>query len=138
MNIDGKNLIVGRLATVVAKKALLGEEVNIFNCNELVISGNKKTILAKFKRFSEMGTHTTGPYQPKEPFRIAKRIIRGMVPYKQAKGKEAFARIKCYNDVPEEFKDLKLETIKDCNVNETLISKYLTLKEISKGIGGKE
>lgn len=137
MNIDGTNLIMGRLATIVAKKALLGEEIKIFNCNKIVLTGNKKHLAAEFKRKREQGTHTTGPFQPKEPFRIAKRKIRGMLPYKQSKGKIAFERIKCYNSVPEEFKDLKLETIKNANIDNSLTSKYLTLKEISKLMGGK-
>jgi len=137
MNIDGTNLIIGRLATVVAKKAILGEEVNIFNCDKIVITGNRSHTLSEFKRFTEMGTHTTGPFQPKEPFRIAKKKIRGMLPYKQEKGKIAFKRIKCFNNVPEEFKDTKLETVDGANVDNSLISKYITLKEISKFLGGK-
>jgi len=137
MNIDGTNLIMGRIATVVAKKALLGEEVNIFNCDKIVITGNKKHILSEFKRKREMGTHTTGPFQPKEPFRIAKRKIRGMIPYKQGRGREAFKRIKCYNGIPVEFKDLKLEIINGANIDNSLTSKYLTLKEISNFLGGK-
>lgn len=137
MNIDGTNLIMGRLATVVAKKAILGEEVNIFNCDKVVISGNKSHVFGAFKRFNVMGTHTTGPFQPKESFRIAKKKIRGMLPYKQEKGKIAFKRIKCYNNVPEEFKDAKLETIDAANIDNSLNSKYVTLKEISKFLGGK-
>ncbi|MBW3020615.1 50S ribosomal protein L13 [Candidatus Woesearchaeota archaeon] len=138
MNIDGKNLIMGRLAAIVAKKALLGEQINIFNCDEIVITGEKSRIFSDFKRVKEMGTHSTGPHQPKESFRIAKKKIRGMLPYKQSKGSEALARIKCFNKVPEEFKDAKLETIENINVDNTLISKYVTLKEISKFLGGKD
>ncbi len=137
MNIDGTNLRVGRVGTIVAKKALMGEEINIFNCAEMVISGNKSDILAKHKRFNEMGTHSTGPFQPKQSFRIVKRMIRGMLPYKKERGSKALALIKCYNKVPEEFKDLKLETIESTDVDNSLISKYMTIKEISKFLGGK-
>jgi len=30
-----------------------------------------------------------------------------MLSYKQARGKEAFRRIKCYNEIPDEYKDAK-------------------------------
>ena len=138
MNINGKDLIVGRLGTIIAKKALLGETINVFNANELVISGTRKAILAKFKRFQEMGTHSTGPFQPKEPQKIAKKIVRGMLPYKQARGRTALDKIKFYNNIPKEFENEKLESIEGCDVNNTLISKYLTLKEISNLLGGKQ
>jgi len=60
-----------------------------------------------------------------------------MLPYKQPKGRDAFERIKCYNGIPEEFKDAKLETIKEANIDNSLMSKYLTIKEICKLMGGK-
>ena len=40
--IDANELILGRLATQVAKKLLLGVEVQIINCEKAVISGTKK------------------------------------------------------------------------------------------------
>ena len=45
MIIDASNLILGRLATFVAKQALLGEQVFIANCEKSVISGDKANIL---------------------------------------------------------------------------------------------
>jgi len=137
MNIDGKNLRLGRIATVAAKKALLGEEVNIFNCNEVVITGNKKHLLSEFKRKREMGTHSTGPFQPRVSFRFVKRAIRGMLPYKKSKGRDAFERIKCYSTIPNEFKDIKLESLKEAHIDNSLMSKYLTVKELCKSMGGK-
>ena len=37
MIIDAKNLVLGRMATVVAKEALLGEKIDIINCEKAVV-----------------------------------------------------------------------------------------------------
>ena len=42
MIIDGTNLILGRIATFAAKKALEGEQVVIVNCESIVVTGGKK------------------------------------------------------------------------------------------------
>ena len=56
MLIDANNKIVGRLGTVVAKKALLGEKIDIVNAENAVISGRKDVIFAKFKQKVSRGT----------------------------------------------------------------------------------
>jgi len=44
MIIDATNLILGRLGTYVAKKALLGNKIDIVNCENSVVTGNRKRI----------------------------------------------------------------------------------------------
>ncbi len=135
MNIDAKNLIVGRFATIAAKKALLGETVNIYNCEKAYITGKKKSILLGYKRKREMGTPLKGPFIHRSPEKIVKRIIRGMLPYKQEKGRKAFKKIKCYRGMPEDVKNA--ETIKKANINKVSNLNYVSVKEISKFLGGK-
>ena len=50
MLIDSKNIILGRLASFAAKHALLGENVDIVNCESAVITGNKKRTFSSEKR----------------------------------------------------------------------------------------
>jgi len=135
MNIDAKNLIVGRFATIAAKKALLGETVNIYNCEEAYITGKKKSILLSYKRKRDMGVPLKGPFIHRSSEKIVKRIIRGMHPYKQEKGRKAFKKIKCYRGMPDDIKDA--ETIKEANINKVSNLKYIKIKEISKFLGGK-
>lgn len=135
MNIDATNLIIGRMATVAAKKALLGEDVNIINCDKAVITGNKKFLLSEFKRKRDMGIPSKGPFIHRSPEKIVKRTIRGMLPYKQEKGKNAFKRIRCYNGAPEDIKDAK--TIRGADVKKVPNLKYVSLMEISKFLGKK-
>ena len=57
---------------------------------------------------------------------LLKRGIRGMLPdHRRGIGKQAFLRIKCYDGVPEEFKDKKMMKI---SAPQKL--KYIELKEL--------
>ncbi len=137
MIIDATDLIMGRIATKAAKSALMGEKVDIVNCESAVISGGKENILAKYKRFRDMGNPKFGPYMPRMPDRFLRRAIKRMLPYKQPKGKEAFKRIMCYIGVPDEFKDKKLDTVKEANMSKLPNVKYVTLKDVCKFMGAK-
>lgn len=137
MIIDATNLILGRLATFAAKKALLGEKVDIINCEKAVITGDPKTTYARFKQKRDMGIPLKGPYPSRMPDRIVRRTIRGMLPRKKAKGRYAFSRVMCYIGVPEKLKDKKTETIKEADVSKVPSLKYTTVGEISKLLGAK-
>jgi large subunit ribosomal protein L13 len=134
--IDGKDLILGRLAAYTAKKALLGETINIVNAEKVVITGTPGYVLSAQKRKREMGAPLIGPYYPRMPERIVKRTIRGMIPYKKPRGKEAFARIKCYAGIPDDFKSEKLVTFNHMNAEKTN-AKYVSIEEVSKHFGAK-
>lgn len=133
--IDAKDLIVGRLATYTAKQALLGEEIAIVNCKEAIITGKSKKTISKTKDKREMGDTFSGPFYPKRSDRIMKRIIRGMLPYKKTRGREALKRIKCYVGVPEELKDKEIEKLDSANIKNSKTLKYTTLGRISRSMG---
>jgi len=107
--IDGKNAVLGRLASYAAKEALKGEEIVILNCDEILITGNKKKIEADFKEErSRVGHSQKGPKHSKSSEKMVKRTIRGMLPdHRKGKGKIAFKKIKCYVGVPKEFQESK-------------------------------
>jgi large subunit ribosomal protein L13 len=136
MIIDAKNKIVGRIGTVAAKRALLGETIDIVNCDEAVISGKKGYILNEFKRKQEMGTFK-GPFLPKMPDRFVRRMIRGMLPYKQDKGRNAYKRIKCYIGVPKGFEGKDFFEIEGANVSKIKETSYVKIVEICKKLGAK-
>ncbi len=137
MIIDASNLILGRLASYAARQVLLGEKVDIVNCEKAVVTGNKANILARYIQKVHRGIPLQGPYFPKQPDRIVRRTVRGMLPRKQAKGREAFKNVMCYIGVPEGFKDKKLETVEAANIGRSSTLRYMPLKEIAKHIGGK-
>lgn len=135
--IDATNLILGRMATEVAKKALLGEKVDIVNCENAVISGNRAQILEKYKHKIERGAPATGPFFPRTPERLVKRTIRGMLPYKQYKGKIAYKQIKCYAGTPEKLKNEKFHKIEKADVGKLPNYKYISIKKVCEFLRGK-
>jgi len=103
--IDGKNAVLGRLASYVAKEALKGEEIIVLNCEEIIITGNKKNIEENFeKKRGRVGSSQKGPKHHRTCEKIVKRTIRGMIPdHRGGRGKIAFKKIKCYSKIPKEF-----------------------------------
>ncbi|MCD4760096.1 50S ribosomal protein L13 [archaeon] len=132
MIIDANELIAGRMATGVAKKALLGEKIDIVNCENALITGKKKEIFERFKVRRDRGDALKGPYNPTMSDRFIRRMIRGMLPYKQEKGRLAFKRVMCYLGVPDEFKDKKFETIKSAHISKSKTMSYTTIGELCK------
>jgi|SRR3989338_784793 len=137
MIIDATNLIIGRMASEVAKKALLGEKIDVVNCENAVISGNMAQILAKYRQRRERGTPTTGPFFPRAPEMLVKRAIRGMLPYKQYKGKTAFKRIRCYSGIPAELRNDKLNKIENAELKKLPNYNYITVKDVCIFLRGK-
>ena len=136
--IDATNSIAGRLASHVAKQALLGNKISVINSEKAVMTGNKDVVAEKYRyRRSDQGRPQKGPIIYRTPDRFLKRIIRGMLPYKRQRGAEAFKNIKCYKGVPPEFKDKKAQLIKPANVAKLTVVKYTTVAEICKYMGGK-
>ena len=131
MIVDATDLIVGRLATFVAKQALLGEQVDIVNSEKAVVSGSKKDVLAKYLRKVQMGNITKGPFLHRSADRLLRRSIRGMLPYKQSKGADAFKRIMCHIGTPKKFEGQESKTIENAQSKKLPNYKYITLKEIS-------
>ncbi len=137
MIIDANNLILGRLGTFAAKKALLGERVDIVNCENCVITGDKYRIFKKYDNLLKKGTQSKGPFVYRMPHRFVKRAIRGMLPYKKERGIKAFKNIKCYIGVPEKLKNQKFDTIKSANVEKVPNLDYVKVKDICMHIGAK-
>ncbi len=140
MIIDATNLILGRMASFAAKKVLLGEHIDIINCEKAIVSGNKKSIFQKYQARLERGSKSRGPFTYRRPDMFVKRVIRGMLPYRKEIGKKALKQIKCYIGVPEQLKDKSAEPmnkIKKMDVLELSVIKYTTVKDICRLLGWK-
>lgn len=137
--IDAERALLGRLASYTAKKALEGEEIVILNAEKAIISGTKERVLEEVKR--KLGTRTLGnvkksPTHPRRPDIYVRRVIRGMLPWKKPRGKEAFKRIKVFVGVPEEYGDehpVKLEGADSAKLK----CPRTTVIELVKEIGGR-
>ena len=127
--IDGTNMTLGRLASYAAKEALKGEDITILNCENVIITGNKKDILKEFReKKSKIGSGHHGPKYSLDIEKIIKRTIRGMIPnHRKGIGKIAYKRIKCYKGIPSEFKSSEKETSNKINQG-----KYFRIGELIK------
>jgi large subunit ribosomal protein L13 len=132
--IDANNLILGRMATVVAKRLLQGEHIMIINAETAIISGKKLSQVKKAKKKLEIGHPRKGPYFPRRPDRYVKRAIRGMLPRKKPKGKDAYKRLRVFIGTPQKYKDYPVETITAAN-SDKLKCSYLTVGELTREIG---
>jgi ribosomal protein uL13 len=107
--IDGKNAVLGRLASYSAKEALKGEEIVILNCEQVIITGNRKDTKETFERKKRrVGSGQKGPKHSRLAEKIVRRTIRGMLPnHRKGRGKIAFRKIKCFVGIPKEFQEAK-------------------------------
>ncbi|MEM0007525.1 MAG: 50S ribosomal protein L13 [Candidatus Bathyarchaeia archaeon] len=132
INADG--LILGRMASIIAKRLLKGEKIAVVNAEKAIISGKKKNKVREAKEFLEVGHLGKGPIHPRRPDRILRRTIRGMLPYKQPKGKQAYKRLRVFIGVPDELKNREMETIEEAQAKK-LTCPYFTLGELAREIG---
>ncbi|MEM2875739.1 MAG: 50S ribosomal protein L13 [Candidatus Bathyarchaeia archaeon] len=132
--IDSSGLILGRLASVVAKRLLSGENIVIVNAENAVISGEKMRVFREAKSFLSVGHPGRGPYHYRRPDRMLRRAVRGMLPRRKPKGMEAYGRLKVYLGVPDEYKESRFEVIPEAKA-ERLRCPYVTLGELAKEIG---
>jgi large subunit ribosomal protein L13 len=132
--IDAKGLILGRMSSIVAKRLLQGETIVVLNSEKAAISGKRLQIVKDAKSFLEVGHPRKGPYHPRRPDRIVRRTIRGMLPWKKPKGRQAYKRLKVYLGAPKEFDGKEIQSILDASA-EKLKSPYITVGELAKEIG---
>jgi len=135
--IDASNLILGRMASHVAKKALEGEHVIVVNAEKAVIAGRRKRILERVKtrlRTRTLGSLEKGPTHPRRSDTLMRRVIRGMLPWKKPHGKDAYRRVKVYIGTPGELIGKTPMRLPEAEVSK-LRGPYVSVEEIVKEIG---
>lgn len=136
--INGKNLILGRLASKVAEELLKGKKIDIINAEKVIIVGSEKQICAKYKQRvdrADLSNPLKGPHFPRMPDMLVRRTVRGMLPVRQARGQKAFKNLMVYMNVPKEFESSKAITVKEAEF--TGDSKHITVAQLSKKLGAK-
>ncbi len=132
--IDGTNKVMGRLASQVAKKLISGEEVHLINAEKLVIIGNPAQISQRYltkRGIRHKGTPERSPVWPRIPHMLVKKMIKGMLPHENSRGRDALRRLRVYTGNPK-----KLEAaVKVEGADFDGISKHVTIHELCKSIG---
>lgn len=134
MNIDAKDTMLGRVASYAAKQALNGENVVIFNCELAMISGKRYNIMERYHKKVERGDPFHGAFYPRVPREFFRRTIRGMLPYAQPRGREAYKRIKCFVGMPERFKNEKMEIVEKANIKKIKNIVCMSVKELCRSL----
>lgn len=135
--IDADGLLLGRMASIVAQRALAGEEIAIVNAEKAIISGSRAQVIEHYTTKRERGSREGGPFFPRRPDHIVKRTIRGMLPYKRERGIAAFKRIKTYVGVPTQFVGMETETLESAHISRLSSPRYVTVGAISTNLGAK-
>lgn len=111
--IDAKGAVLGRMASLAAKQALRGNTVAVVNAEQAIITGRQSVVLDDFLHKIRLGhTAQKGPLFSKMPTSICSRAIRGMIGWKNPRGKVIFKNIKCYVGVPQMYESSEKITFK--------------------------
>ncbi len=110
--VDASNLILGRMASYVAKKALDGKSMVVINAERAVISGTKQRVVAR-----------------------AKLKLKTRTLWKKPGGKDAFHRVKVYIGTPSEYQDRPATRVADADASRLRVP-YITIAQLSGEIGG--
>ena len=137
MIINAENQILGRIATFAAKQALLGKKVDIINVEKAVMTGDPVKIVAKIKQNRDRGEPTHGPFVSRMPDRLVRRMIRGMLPWKKPRGRDAFRRVLCHIGTPSQFAKETPVQVDGASIDKVPNLKYIRVAEISKSLGAK-
>jgi len=138
--IDATNMILGRLGARVAKMLLEGQRVVIINAEKAVISGDPKYVIDKYKDIWDIHSRTNprrGPFHYSRPDLFVKRTIRGMLPWKKPRGREAYKRLRVYLGVPPEYRNLKPLRFEEIDATKRLKHKWIYVGDLLKHLGWK-
>jgi large subunit ribosomal protein L13 len=131
---DADNQVAGRLASKAAKEALKGKLVFIVNAEKAVILGNPRFVIKRYHEMVSRGDPYHGPFYPKMPDRMLRRMIRGMLPFSVARGREAFRRVRVYTSVPAELSKQSFSKPGFDNASQ----KFIELGNLAVRVGAKK
>jgi large subunit ribosomal protein L13 len=133
--VDARDCILGRVASQVAQRALDGERVAIVNAEDAVITGDAEDVFGTYRKRLELGSDN-GPYYPKRPDTILKRSVRGMLPYKKPRGREALDNVRVYVGNPYEGDDdREAEILEETSLDRLSNIRFVHLHEVSEQLG---
>ncbi|MBA7502088.1 50S ribosomal protein L13 [subsurface metagenome] len=140
MIIDGKDLVLGRLASFVAKRLLEGEHVAVVNSEQVVVSGRKEATFDVYDVWLEVRNLTNprkGPFHLKRPEELVRRAIRGMLPFDKPKGRAAYRCLRVYVGVPQELADKEIQTLPEASLERLGTRRFIRIGTLSKHLGAR-
>jgi large subunit ribosomal protein L13 len=129
--IDASDCVMGRVATAVAERALAGQRVAVINVEGAVITGRPEDVIETYQKRTELGSDR-GPVYPKRPDRIFKRAVRGMIPHKKPRGREALSNVRVYVGNPH---DADGEIVDGTSIDRLSTTRFIPLGEVATHLG---
>ncbi len=136
--VDATDHIAGRLSSNVAKLLLKGNRVSLVNCEKIMISGKRSSIIKEYRDFLKIASilHPKhGPFHPRRPDTIITRMIRGMLPREKPSGIEAHKRLRAHIGTPKELQHFEKIQFEKAKITRTSAN-YTTMENLSQTIGG--
>lgn len=138
--IDGRGHLLGRLASVIAKELLAGQQVVVVRCEQINIAGSLFRNHLKFQNYvhKRMNSNPSrGPYHQRAPSHMLFRVVRGMVPRKTKRGEAAMARLRCFEGVPPPYDTQKRKVIPEALRVLRLMPhrRFCVLNDLAKKVG---
>lgn len=135
--VDATDHIAGRLSAHVAKLLLNGNRVSVINCEKIMLSGTRSNIIREYREFLEIASilHPKhGPFHPRRPDTIMKRMIRGMLPRKKPAGISAHKRLRTYIGSPSQVGSRKRVQFEKAKITRPAAN-YTTMAELGDTVG---
>ena len=132
--IDAKGAVVGRLGARIAKLLLAGQQVEIINADSAVMVGTLSVAREKYlsrRHQKNKRTPEDSPVWPRRPHLLLRRMLRGMLPHKSQRGRDAYARLRVSSGATEGAKTLKIT-----EASSEAKHGMFTLAELCKELGG--
>lgn len=130
--VDTRDCILGRVASEVAQRALDGERVAVVHAEGAVITGRREEILDRYRQRDAIGSDR-GPAYPKRPDGIMKRAIRGMLPHKRERGREAVGNVRVY--VGDPFEEDEAVVLDGTSLDRLSNIRFVHLGDIADQLG---
>jgi large subunit ribosomal protein L13 len=138
--IDADGLILGRMASHIAKLLRYGYRVYVVNAEKAVISGDPQMVKESYALWLEIKTlrnpYKWSPHRPRNPIAIVKYAVRNMLSKDPFRRTLLLKRLRVYVGYPEEVRKLKLQPVDIPDAKaDRLRHKYVTVGEVAKHLG---
>lgn len=129
--VDAQYCIYGRVASRVAERALDEWKIAVVNVEEAVITGSEDDIVSTYRKRMSIGSDQ-GPRHSNQPDRLFKRAVRGMLPYKKPRGREALENVRAFIGNPYDLQGIQFD---DASLDRRSTIKFVEIAELSNQLG---
>ncbi len=92
--------------------------------------------MAKLKlKTRTLANQEKAPKHPRRPDNYVRRVVRGMLPWKKSRGKDAFRRVRVFMGTPADYQGKPMVKINDANASRLRVP-YVSVAQLAEQIGG--